>query len=382
MTKKLGIGSSTVHYLFYSSYLIAITIIAVVASIICYSVGLSLGRFVNNNNIISTQYKDNVIHDKDKRVYLIHIGKAGGETIMINAFGIGQLGRNGDIKCRMNKTINGEDDDICYDQWLSNHPKAKDSQLSRHVIGFFHMHGFAQKKKERYWLQRNTNTFLFTARDPIDRLISAYNYHRRLKMNITKYPVYKTFYSECFPKTFNDMVTDIITVQNYTACKQLGLSVLRGDHVEGIWLDGGGHFQYNYKYYLNYSNSEWGINHSVAVIRTEHMWNDIITLDLMFGGLGKFDAEGSKFSHKSEKFMNNTDISQSNVNFLCCFLHNEMEAYQIMILKAFNIKEAEKHETLSKLYHRCQIKIPRNIPRKPFQWSEIQHSKSCTTLRR
>ena len=42
----------------------------------------------------------------DIRMYLIHIGKAGGVTLMENAVGAKVLDRPGDIKCRMDKVSN------------------------------------------------------------------------------------------------------------------------------------------------------------------------------------------------------------------------------------------------------------------------------------
>ncbi len=41
---------------------------------------------------------------------------------------------------------------------------------------------------------------------------------------------------------------------------------------------GPSHFKFNYEYYLKYILGQRP-NHAVAVIRTEHMWDDVIHLD-------------------------------------------------------------------------------------------------------
>lgn len=98
-------------------------------------------------------------------------------------------------------------------------------------------------------------------------------------------------------------------------------------------------------------------DHKVAVIRTEHMWDDIIHLDKLLGGTGEFEARGSKHTHGSEAFGYSVDVSDDNTRFLCCLIWKEIEAYQLMVLKAINLDATEKHMTLSSLFDRCYLDI-------------------------
>ena len=264
------------------------------------------------------------------------------------------------------------------------------------------MYGFRPSVSK--WLEQHTNTFLFNARDPIDRLVSTYNYQRRhvdmQKVNITMYPLHSIFFNQCFPDGFDnlidviknnsivptefaiDILNDGLNETTISSCKQIGLSVIGGNQkIKGIWLNTGGHFQYNYQYYTNYSiNSEWGANHSIAVVRTEHMWDDVKQLDILLGGSGNFTMDGTKKTHGSEKYKYSSDISTSNVNYLCCFLYKEMESYQYMILNAFNLMNVQKVETLMNLYQHCQIyEVEKeNILRKPFVWEVFREGKYCS----
>ena len=79
---------------------------------------------------------------ENPQIYVIHIGKAGGTTL-INSLQLGRV-QSRQIKCRMKNTTSiGEDDDSCFN-FLP-----RDSQLARHTIGYFHMWGVDRSNAER-----------------------------------------------------------------------------------------------------------------------------------------------------------------------------------------------------------------------------------------
>lgn len=305
---------------------------------------------------------------ENPQIYVIHIGKAGGTTL-INSLQLGRV-QSRQIKCRMKNTTSiGEDDDSCFN-FLP-----RDSQLARHTIGYFHMWGVDRSNAERRWLLQSTNVFLFTVRDPIDRLISTYNYHRDYYRNATKYPQYKTFYTKCFPGGLDAMID---TLRNGTnkPCTKLGVKALTGGS------GGGWHFQLNYQHYKKYSIDAWP-NHSIAVIRTESMWEDLVHLDQVIGGEGELQGEGYKHTHGSEKYVvpYSDHLSPSNAVFLCCLIYQEMKAYQLMILKALNLDNLQKRKTLSDLMNHCQIKASKetdNMLGEPFSWNAFRHGQTCS----
>jgi hypothetical protein len=153
---------------------------------------------------------------------------------------------------------------------------------------------------------------------------------------------------------------------------------------EWAWMlclgSGGVHFEFNYEYYLKYTLGQRP-NHSVAVIRTEHLWEDVILLDQILGGTGDFGMmEGFKFTHGSENFTTHgNDISTLNRVFLCCLISREMEVYQQMILKALNLDDKQKRETLDKLLGRCLIKTPeKDLLQHPFSWTAFRQGQTCS----
>ena len=103
------------------------------------------------------------------------------------------------------------------------------SQLTQHTLGYFHANGGGRKnRKGRAWLLNNTNMFLFNVRDPIGRLISAFNYHRQCpyrrgcKCGYGQDPICRM----CFSEGFSEMVE---TLQNRVVeCSKIGVDALLG----------------------------------------------------------------------------------------------------------------------------------------------------------
>lgn len=269
----------------------------------------------------------------------------------------------------VNKSLVGEDNSSCY----SHSPIA--SQLERCTLGYYHMWGFGLDEEERMWLLNNTNVFLFTVREPIDRLISAYNFHRNLFYAGDTANQYPLFYKECFPHGL-DATVNTLRYEASKACKKLGVEVLRGEKFHG----GGRHFRLNYEYYRR-KTIDIRPNHAIAVIRTEQLWEDVIHLDGVLGGTGDFGkSHGVKNNHGSDSYNvpYSADLSASNAIFLCCLIFKEMEAYQQLILRAVNLDDTQKRETLNHLLHRCQIKASENDPlNHPFQWQIFRQGRTC-----
>jgi hypothetical protein len=299
---------------------------------------------------------------------LIHIGKAGGSTLK-KALNLAATKLA--VECMVNKTHAGEDSTSCY-----RCPPGT-SELVRRIKGYFHLSGKEVSNEGRLWLLNNTNVFLFTVRDPIERLISTYNYHQYEYRNDTL----RRFYKQCFPDGFDKLIESIRNGTN-SDCTNMGVDALLGEPQRKT-MKGGLHFQFNYRYYRNYTLGQKP-NHTVAVIRTEHMWNDVKELDQLLGGQGNFGKkEGFKFTHGSENFTapHGTDISVSNTAFLCCLIAHEIGYYQEMILMAVNLDDNQKLVSLSSVMNRCGIDTPNeDMIETPFSWLEFRQSDICSDL--
>lgn len=316
---------------------------------------------------------------ENPRMYLIHVGKTGGITLR-KALRLSR--RDGEAKCRANRTLHGEDDSAC------DTSTDQDSQLTRHIVQYFHMHNWRLGNDVQEWTMNNTNVFLFIVRDPIGRIISTYNYHRDDFSKIkdpNKKRQQQTFYKECYPSGLNDMIDTMRrndTSTNATKCTKMGIDTLTGKG-NSYWLPGGWHFGLNYHFYKKNTMDKFA-NHSIATIRTEHMWDDVEKLDKLLGGTGEFGASGSRHTHGSEKYKQgySSDLSLSNAIFLCCLIWKEIETYQDMILKSFNLDNAEKMKAMFDLLNRCHIKtpMPTDVLKEPFSWEEFGNEEQCRSI--
>jgi hypothetical protein len=291
---------------------------------------------------------------------------------------------------------------VCY-----KHPPGA-SELARRTLGVFHMQGAPYSIDDKAWLMKNTNLFLFTVRDPIERLASAYNYHwnifKRHYSQVGGSPQLETFYRQCFNRGINSMINDMrngISVD----CLTMGVKWLLGKISDGeehsefnyeyYWkyalgerpnvTDGEEHFEFNYEYYWKYALGQRPTR-PVAVLRTEHLWEDVNHLDQAIGGTGNFgNVEGFKFSHGSENYTQpqGTDIGTSNTVFLCCLISREIEFYQLLILKAVNLSDKQKRESLHDLLNQCHIKEYSwlsGVRKRPFSWRLFRKGKMCSEL--
>lgn len=322
-----------------------------------------------------------IIFPTNPRIYFIHVGKTGGVTLQTI---FRTIPKSDTISCRMNKSLNGNDDSTCY------HPQANESQLSRHILTHFHMQTGAPKRteEESKWLLNNTNVFLISVRDPIDRLISMYNYHRNMNYQILaqkrRIRPNSVWFFNCFSEEegLDEVVNTLKNVSKVSEqCKKIGLEVLLGRNFKG-----GAHFKLGYQFYKRYTMDSHPATHAVAVIRMEHMFDDMSQLDRALGGTGDFPearSGGWKYTHGSEKyhFPYISELSPSNTHLLCCLIYMEMEAYQAMILKAINLDHVQKRETLSTLLHHCHIQLGEEDDDDigSFSWELFRHGPSCNS---
>lgn len=320
-----------------------------------------------------------IIFPANPRIYFIHVGKTGGVTLQTI---FRTVPKSETISCRMNKTLYGKDDGTCY------HPQANESQLSRHILTHFHMQngGPNRTEEENKWLLNNTNVFLISVRDPIDRLISMYNYHKNVNYQILaqkrRIRPNSVWFFNCFAQEegLDEVVNTLKNESKVTEqCKQIGLEVLLGRNFKG-----GAHFKLGYQYYKRYTIDAHPTTHEVAVIRMEHMFDDISKLDRAVGGTGEIQeaqSGGWKYTHGSEEyhFPYISDLSPSNAHLLCCLIYKEMEAYQSIILMAINLDHAQKQETLSNLLNHCQAKLKDEDDIGSFSWELFRHGTSCSS---
>ncbi len=261
------------------------------------------------------------------KLYYIHVGKAGGIALEKQ---VGVANRRKYLDCHM-----GLSNTSCYV------PQPKHSQIERQTYGHYHLWNPTFTDEQRAWLRNQTNLLLFTVRDPVDRIVSAFRYHHNEmfskdgKTILPQYRKREKMYNECFPNV--QALSDALSTRtrnDLSTCETMARQLVRGE----LAIEYGSHFHYNYQ---NYVNRVWSDRRKhVAVLRTEFLWKDVDRLEQLLGGSNETFASqvasNPKFSHGSERFTLHNGVSTTGARALCCHLISELEVYQELIQSAVN----------------------------------------------
>ena len=311
-------------------------------------------------------------NSNDVRAYFIHVGKTGGMGFSLR-LGLQTVAKR--LPCRINSMNANRSDAGCF-----RYHRQPSIALTRHIFGTLHLYQYYYSSAMRQWLQNNTNLLIFLCRDPIDRIVSAFNYHRHNWLKASKngtiqsnriFRMGKFIFQDCFP-TVHALVQalDPHPTTNVTQeCRTQAFHILQGKGPGKLVP----HFNYNYNYY---KTKAWhNQTKAVAVVRTNSLWPDTARLEGLLGGNpGPFLKERSKYTHGSESYSNNTKstgISNDSARNLCCILRSELQVYQELIVAAVNLEAAEKAQTLRELLQHCGVQ--RDFTRSEilnWQWSK------------
>ena len=343
----------------------------------------SIAEFPNKNTTTTsttttTRTAPQLNWRKSPGMIFIHVGKAGGMTVT-RSTRIGCMGSQPRFKPWTLQQIQ-----LCMQR---NFPT--ELVLPYRVTKFMHMFSFNHTE-----LQDPDYSFLYVLRNPVDRYISAYKYGHPSNCNTTKtkgqgnefrcpnqklmerntpnFPVVR-FY-RCFPTLEdlaqygvslppastdddNDHSTSNATIKltgKTRKCTPLARQCATGIRHKGTCGGEPHKSMYNYQFYANHTVDQYPDKHVLA-IRTEHEWDDLVNLDQQLGGTGKFKKAGLHVSHGSETYQA-AQLSEQGYHKLCCVLLNEMDIYRSLLLRAVNLNETAKRETLQSLYEKCNIK--------------------------
>eukprot|EP00533_Pseudo-nitzschia_delicatissima_P010217 CAMPEP_0116079070 /NCGR_PEP_ID=MMETSP0327-20121206/947_1 /TAXON_ID=44447 /ORGANISM="Pseudo-nitzschia delicatissima, Strain B596" /LENGTH=605 /DNA_ID=CAMNT_0003569673 /DNA_START=72 /DNA_END=1886 /DNA_ORIENTATION=- len=250
-----------------------------------------------------------------------------------------------------------------------------------------------------------STAFLVPIRDPIDRFVSAFNYHhpnnQHQKVKCDNKPerflhwVSHSFYCDCF-NTVNDLVEAVTSTgdpkyvplfkkpDQKIACLEIADRVLRGRssyklvdghaNEEKLWEDQDvdlelirtkkwysiGHLTFNYGYYYRRAFLKYPQKDIVA-IRTEHMWEDLQNLEYKLGGsaLVQGNATGHKtVTHGSSKFGASEKLKDAKgIQVICCAISSESLIYIELLVRAVNLSREQKKESLTAFGERCNLEL-------------------------
>ncbi|CAB9504911.1 expressed unknown protein [Seminavis robusta] len=317
--------------------------------------------------------------EKERIITFVHVGKAGGMSLRNKL----------SLTCRLPLDHDRTQNEIrrCIDKKHRN----KRDLLGRQTQYYFHMWSYRQS----YF--RQSTSFLFVLRSPVDRVLSAYRYahiqnchHDRSVYKGSQLPLgclladrlnkagnkqkgpTGVFFKFCFPYAAAEEFAQSVmspwkadpthpntTVPSSLATKsrreQMDCRKKARGAASGTFNTGSFHLEYNYRYYAS-STAYAFPDKEVLAIRTENEWEDIQHLaNNYLGGNTTFDNTKA-VSHGSEKH-HPSPITQEAYRKLCCVLEEEIEIYLDLLDRAQNLSEGAKKETDWNLREKCGVKL-------------------------
>ena len=322
----------------------------------------------------------NRLHGEPARILLVHVGKTGGQSLK-DSIPLWVHEKRDALGCLMNRTKYAEDSGhktSLEQEWAHCFIARKpEPALGKHILAHKHIYSATFKKGHMEWVVDNVNTFLITTRNPVARIVSAFNFHRHSTIqhindtrNEKKRRPSMKFYLDCFPNV-DAVANSLIASRNKTtpgACVDLAKAILQGKGPAGDRLL---HFHFNYHYYANFTMDQ-NPDAAVVVVRTEHLWDDTRRLDFALGGDGKFAVQ-SHVSHGSEKYQVRSGITtlQGQIG-ICCEIAADIAEYQRIIFAAVNLNHEDKIETLNGAFEECGIQYSKDPVKHPFSWVQWQ----------
>jgi hypothetical protein len=315
---------------------------------------------------------------QERLALLIHIGKAGGTTV---------------LKLAPMTPCRGSEKKARSSCGNAKHLSSGEWETTAFTnLVQYEMHIINAKLNGVDWSK--VTSLLYVLRDPIDRTVSAFNY---IHYNTTKdSPFAKEhneakdkFYIECFP-TFDDVLrtlhqaTEDVRAEfkrgkapgdvELPFCQKLAITVFTPG-VESKWLKHVNvHINDNYEWYdqqlatLPFEVTE----KETLVLRTENLWTDIKDLDKQLGGPGYFAFEGvinsNQIIHAKAK------EERHYIQDLCCLMWPELESYTSTLDRAVNLNKAAKLKAMDHIFNSCGIRKPKNWHDNSKKGNDIQFS--------
>jgi hypothetical protein len=333
-----------------------------------------------------------------QRRLFVHIGKAGGTSIQVmvqkSATKCQELKMmQKQNKTKMNRILDSKRDDL-------DDVEAQTCAIAQIQSKRVHLK-VGQDKYSTY------QQFLVNVRNPIDRLVSWYNYELQ---SFEKEPRWQTGgmasdnfrnLKDCFPQGIGQIVQEglldrsnnnVITTTRTTKlsfyeCRQLAKSCLKGD------IMCFGHNFYNYEVYgedlLHWKTQNVKErNIRIDVIRSEHsmedfekivqLWTEPVVTNItpsrvlrsykltnfvrgLYGKMRTIEQyqpkENSRKQHKAEIPSINKTITQEAVTALCRWICVELVTYKHLLWEADNLNEQEARGSFEELDERCQLDV-------------------------
>ena len=298
-----------------------------------------------------------------RKLYFVHVGKTGGETIRRI------------LKRACYLRMNPQSLSHCWNDFTERH-NGKESQLSKQTIGAMHCNVHQPAPIM-------ANSWLWSVRHPLERVVSWFDYmnptncHRD---NVAACVTNKSqsgwaydFYKVCFA-TMDDfamaltgktttlmqpfpsasqpmdptMTTKTMTKHSLlTTAENCTMVARKGIRGRSTWKESS-HLHFNYQYYASRTIHKY-VGHEIFVVRTEQLWHDLQRIEKLLGGDPRSitaDEYQDRITHGSHAFAKKSKLSnKETVRILCCFLQREIVIYIQLIRQARNLDFASREMT-------------------------------------
>lgn len=260
----------------------------------------------------------------DKQICFVHVGKAGGST----------------IGCSLG---------------FSLHCSAKGQVIPNSLLPVLTTHTF---HRGVYDCQDDAAYFLFVVRDPLARMLSAFNYDRpqeNEKLPAKQLFHKKEFYLECPFWTLEEVAQNgLLNTDGKTSklCRNRAHSAIIGTEQ---YIP---HWFFNYQYYYEFIPR----NAKILVIRNEHIVDDYNGIELLLGGHDEV-LNPSLLPENNVHDKNATDLylSDDSKMALCRALCNEIQFYKKTLKSAVNFMEEDVMISLEELRQSCPVEAESDV---------------------
>lgn len=251
---------------------------------------------------------------------------------------------------------------------------------------------YSQKYGERLHMRKikdrmvyEYNVFLFSLRNPVNRIISAYEYEKNHKWVQRSFPDFK----ECFPNSvlIEDFLTNLgnnvasvalkeLHGMNSSAyCRQVATNV-----VKGMVHKYQSHMTYNYQFYEDQflyaaqHNKTKYTNHHILAVRSEFLQDDFENLELFFrtgevvvnnntsvtNTANKKSDSGSKVKVFNAGNIRNKErsISSGAYMILCRLLCKDIQSFKRVLFRAENLSKEMVLDSMKNLNQFCPMEKP------------------------
>ncbi|KAL7487882.1 hypothetical protein ACHAW6_013459 [Cyclotella cf. meneghiniana] len=276
----------------------------------------------------------------DKQICFVHVGKAGGST----------------VGCSLGFSLH------C----------SSDGQIVPGILPTITTHAF---HRGVFDCQNDAAYYLFVVRDPLERVLSAFNYDRPpFNSKTSKSELFRTqdFYKACPFWTLDDVAQNGLLSKGDTSieCRRKARLALDGTK-EFI-----PHWFFNYQYYYEFIPPD----KKILVIRNNHIVDDWNSIEHFLGG--RHDVMNpSLLPANNVHDKNSTDLflSSESKMVLCRALCNEIQFYKTILRKGVNLMEEDVLISLEELMLQCPIEATRDIcdALKPDITQKIDDRKGC-----